>query len=84
MQEIQTVARMVTIVKAYFLCYINHNVSILAILAKLLSRLLAMQESYRYIYFIHTASTALLLPGGVLSRDIHASAVQDKGKNDVS
>lgn len=54
-QEIQTVVRMtVTMVKAYFLCYIYHNVSILVILAKLLSRLLAMQESYRYIYFIHT------------------------------
>ena len=32
----------VTMVKAYFLCYVNHNVSILVILAKLPSRLLAM------------------------------------------
>lgn len=44
-----------------------------------------MQESYTDILFHpYIASTALLPSDGVLSPDIHASAVQDKGKNDVS
>lgn len=64
--------------KGYFLCCIHHNVSILACP----SRLLAMQESCTDItIYLYIVSTALLPPDDVLSSDIHASTVREKGRS---